>query len=216
MPPEDEILEDPCRIKYSAEIDDALRPHLELLGNLLTNPKSVNSSLIPAKAALEQAKRKLTDTWICQFVGNLTFTERSKIANWFETHVVKGDVSQRRKWMTSLAIVHAYTLLIAHKLAKNDTPDKRSTQLCEAWFVQANTYSKDNFIVDVDREAVMILEKEMFEYSKESGVAGNWQWGLDAGSHQEGWVPYIGLPAAWFPGDRDSESESEHSVSASR
>jgi len=32
----------------------------------------------------------------------------------------------------------------------------------------------------------------MFERSALAGIAGNYQWGLDAGDHQEGWNP---LPA---------------------
>ncbi|KAG1727727.1 hypothetical protein EDB19DRAFT_1642847, partial [Suillus lakei] len=29
------------------------------------------------------------------------------------------------------------------------------------------------------------------------GSAGNFQWGLDAGNHQDGWDPYAGLPSHW-------------------
>ena len=79
--------------------------------------------------------------------------------------------------------------------------------------MQTNEYCSDSLVVDVDREAVLILEKAMFEYSKETGASGNWQWGLDAGDHQGKWVPYLHLPQEWSPGDRDSESESELQVS---
>lgn len=72
-----------------------------------------------------------------------------------------------------------------------------------------------HFVVDVDHKVVCLLEKAMFEHSKESGAAGNWQWGLDAGDHQERWVPYLDLPQDWAPGDRESESKSKIIVSVS-
>jgi hypothetical protein len=40
----------------------------------------------------------------------------------------------------------------------------------------------------------------MFEKSQQAGTAGNWQWGLDAGDHQERWNPYEGL-ASYDPDD---------------
>ncbi|KAF9523701.1 hypothetical protein CPB83DRAFT_748813, partial [Crepidotus variabilis] len=48
--------------------------------------------------------------------------------------------------------------------------------------------------VDVEKESLELLEEQMFEMSKQAGVAGNRQWGLDAGSHQDDWNPYDGLP----------------------
>ena len=48
----------------------------------------------------------------------------------------------------------------------------------------------------------------MFEQSKRVGVAGHFQWGLDAGTHQDGWDPYNMLPTEWDHGDWDgSETE---------
>ncbi|KAF9529533.1 hypothetical protein CPB83DRAFT_834956 [Crepidotus variabilis] len=51
--------------------------------------------------------------------------------------------------------------------------------------------------VDVEKESLELLEEQMFEMSKQAGVAGNRQWGLDAGSHQDDWNPYGGLPEHW-------------------
>ncbi|KAG1778197.1 hypothetical protein EV702DRAFT_968573, partial [Suillus placidus] len=44
----------------------------------------------------------------------------------------------------------------------------------------------------------------------QSGSAGNYQWGLDAGSHQDGWDPYAGLPSHWNHENRNyNENELE-------
>ncbi|KIK64086.1 hypothetical protein GYMLUDRAFT_241299 [Collybiopsis luxurians FD-317 M1] len=42
--------------------------------------------------------------------------------------------------------------------------------------------------VDVDMEAMVILDWAMFDRSEK---AGNMQWGLDTGMHEDGWNPYI-------------------------
>ncbi|KAF8956267.1 hypothetical protein BDZ97DRAFT_1763938 [Flammula alnicola] len=62
--------------------------------------------------------------------------------------------------------------------------------------------------IDVDKECLESLEELMFERSSKAGMAGNCQWGLDAGDHQECWDPYQGIPSYWNYGDR-SESEGE-------
>ena len=50
----------------------------------------------------------------------------------------------------------------------------------------------------------------MFERTERTGVSGNWQWGLDAGHHQDGWDPTFGVPVTWDDTKREgSESERE-------
>ncbi|KAK0477806.1 hypothetical protein IW261DRAFT_1420657 [Armillaria novae-zelandiae] len=44
--------------------------------------------------------------------------------------------------------------------------------------------------VDVDMEALILLEMRMFDRSEDAGVAGNHQWGLDVGMHQDSWYPW--------------------------
>jgi hypothetical protein len=53
---------------------------------------------------------------------------------------------------------------------------------------------------------------QMFERSARVGVSGHWQWGLDAGTHQDGWNPYAGLPTHWYHNNCEG-SESELQVS---
>jgi len=57
--------------------------------------------------------------------------------------------------------------------------------------------------------SLILLEEEMFERSSLAGIAGNYQWGLDAGDHQDGWLPYAGTPEHWNHDDRESEDDDE-------
>jgi hypothetical protein len=61
-------------------------------------------------------------------------------------------------------------------------------------------------------ESLERLEEEMFEPSVLAGIAGNYQWGLDAGDHQGSWNPYGGTEHLYLD-DRES-SEDEHEVSS--
>jgi hypothetical protein len=72
--------------------------------------------------------------------------------------------------------------------------------LSKAWAFQKSRVTCPT--TDVDRDCLALLEERMFEDSNRAGVAGNWQWGLDSGPHQDGWNPYIGLPSHWSVGDR--------------
>lgn len=46
--------------------------------------------------------------------------------------------------------------------------------------------------VDIDKEVLEGLETLMFSYSIRLGLAGAFQWGLDAGHYQYNWDPYCG------------------------
>ncbi|SJL15384.1 uncharacterized protein ARMOST_20504 [Armillaria ostoyae] len=47
-----------------------------------------------------------------------------------------------------------------------------------------------NLDSQVSLEALILLEMRVFDRSEDAGVAGNHQWGLDAGMHQDGWYPW--------------------------
>ena len=47
--------------------------------------------------------------------------------------------------------------------------------------------------VDVKCECLVKMEEEMFECSQVAGIAGEYQWGLNEGDHQDAWNPYDGL-----------------------
>ena len=72
-----------------------------------------------------------------------------------------------------------------------------------AWEIQVNGNMELLWQeVDVDRECLTKLEEEMFECLKAAGIAGEYQWGLDAGDHQDTWNLYDGLPSHWVYAER--------------
>ncbi|KAK0473021.1 hypothetical protein EDD18DRAFT_1117802 [Armillaria luteobubalina] len=130
-----------------------------------------------------------------------------KINNYFFRRVLKICKEQSIDWATSLAMSHARTLLIAyryHNLFSQDedcppTLDIEAVDrfVCQkAWerlvgYTGCTTEGKPKpDAVDVDMEALIILEMRMFDRSEDAGVAGNHQWGLDVGMHQDGWYPW--------------------------
>ena len=124
------------------------------------------------------------------------------------------------KWLGRAPIAHAHTLLITsrkrdflrHSVNVSDgaTPEETEQALWNAawaYLMQAHYVP----VVDVDLECLAALEERMFEVSSRAGAAGNHQWGLDAGEHQDKWCPYTELPIHWNHEDRD-EHESELEV----
>ena len=121
-------------------------------------------------------------------------------------------------WLGLLPLTHAFTLFIASQLLEKPPEKTNMTELTHreqlqiAWEIQAKgdvalLWQK----VDVECECLAKLEEEMFERSQAVGIAGEYQWGLDKGDHQEAWNPYDGLPAHWNRGDR-VESDDEKNV----
>jgi hypothetical protein len=78
--------------------------------------------------------------------------------------------------------------------------------LLRAWKVQFMGTPERLVDIDVEKECLEQLEEEMFEVSFRAGIAGNYQWGLDAGFH-DNWNPYANLPTQWKVGDYDGEEE---------
>jgi hypothetical protein len=66
--------------------------------------------------------------------------------------------------------------------------------------------------VDVEQECLERLEEQMFERSLRAGIAGYYQWGLDAGDYQDYWYLYAGLSEPWNHEDREND-EGELEVS---
>jgi hypothetical protein len=139
------------------------------------------------------------------------------LGNWFEIHVAQ-DKSLRQRWLGLLPFAHACTLWLVALLRKhkgqlqkfNISDDK---EVLEAAWNQQTTHPPDMIWkdrVDVDRECLERLEEEMFERSLLAGIAGNYQWGLDAGDHQGRWNPYAGTEHLHLD-DRES-GEDEHEV----
>jgi len=123
-------------------------------------------------------------------------------------------------WLGLLPLVHTYTLWLVSLLCKNRSKLQKfdindDNQVLEAAWRLQTTHSPEvvwKSQIDVDKECLERLEEEMFERSALAGIAGNYQWGLDAGDHQEGWNPFAGTPEYWNHNDRDSSSEDEYKV----
>ena len=107
----EDILADPSSIPYGAEVDKALTPSRDQLHDILLSPDNVPSEEVPAKKWLEDQKKNLTMT-IMPYVGALLVSERTQIANWFETHISLTK-DNRGLWLGCLPIAHAHTIFIA-------------------------------------------------------------------------------------------------------
>ncbi|KAF8171255.1 hypothetical protein K438DRAFT_1613279 [Mycena galopus ATCC 62051] len=81
-----------------------------------------------------------------------------------------------------------------------------------AWEYQGRARVSQFRHTDVDRECLGYFEEHLFKNSKRAGQAGNHQWGLDAGAHQDRWNPYVDIPYDWNHEDRDEENKSEFQV----
>ena len=186
---------------------------------LLIDPEKTGRYKIPAKAWLRKKKKSLTKPPI-PFTSSLTVEQRAMIANWFEEKIGEGDKMVRRHWMGFVPIAHAHTVFLANQLKTQGgakTVGLTQSQLLDkAWEVQTFSAQQDLFLdVYIERECLVSFEELLFERSSKAGVAGNCQWGLDAGEHQSGWDPYIGLPSTWNHEDRDdSEGEIEVRLSS--
>lgn len=220
VPSVEDILSNPASIPYTKEINDALQPYVDSLRELLRNPKLADVRSVPAMKWL--GKRDPLRTLI-PWTGNLSVVDRAQIANWFETHIaIDNNLRVRNTWLGLLPLTHTFTLFIGSQLLekpprKTDIAKLSHQELMEtAWKIQVN--GDVNLLwqeVDVERECLAKLEEEMFERSKAAGIAGEYQWGLDGGDHQDSWNPYDGLPSEWVYDERVENYDDDEKVSDS-
>lgn len=210
----EDILADPSSIPFTSQIDDALSPHTAVLQQIFDEPETVDPAIVPAKRWLLASNRPLEKTLI-PYSGNLSVIERAQVANWFENKISL-NTKYRHRWVGSLPLAHAFTLLLAFRIKTADENLQYSTEseiLDIAWESQGerpeNAALED---VDVETEALLRLEEEMFEVSQLAGISGNHQWGLDVGDHQDDHDPYRSAKSEWHYDDRYN-SESELTVS---
>lgn len=155
--------------------------------------------------------------------GNLSVTELGQIANWLDSYLLQGP-KRRHLWLGRACQAHAATLLIAYRTRNmlqdqtdhsqdSEMPDQHILQT--AWTIQMRFQSMDTeFIIDVDKECLALFEERLFEVSKHAGPAGDYQWGLDSGDHQDKWDPWGDIPSHWKDPNHDIDAE-ELEVSAS-
>ena len=66
--------------------------------------------------------------------------------------------------------------------------------------------------VDVNFEAICLLDRIMFDKSERAGVAGNDQWGLDVGPHELCWGPSFSGPDVTYGKKCDGDDDIELTV----
>ena len=54
-----------------------------------------------------------------------------------------------------------------------------------------------NWNLEKEDESIQWASRLMFERTDRTGASGNFQWGLDAGHHQDGWDPSFCVPKTW-------------------
>ncbi|TFK33496.1 hypothetical protein BDQ12DRAFT_615157, partial [Crucibulum laeve] len=223
LPTAEDILCNPKAIQYNEEIDSILKPDAEILRLLIIDPESVDISDVPAKDDLIKGSQFNS---LVTKAGDLSVTDRGCISNWFETHITLGQVEACPLWMGKLPLAHAFTLVLAARLQTQIIQDikypheaglveQKRYILQSAWRHQCSKAISPWADTDVDKECLESLEEHMFERSKAAGTAGNWQWGMDSGTHQGGWNAYQGTAESWNHGDR-SEHDSELEVSQNK
>ncbi|KAJ7474341.1 hypothetical protein FB451DRAFT_1467183 [Mycena latifolia] len=226
-PTEDDLVFEFREAPYTEEIEDTLRPHLYDLQRLHADPDGDHPSIpaaIFSKAQKGLKMRKGSETLRnggVPFTGELRSIDCARIANWFY-RCVPGAKDSVADWMGRVPLAHAYTILIAYRnqeeilaeIQRNRDYADTERQLAIfniAWRYQTSRPALR--FVDVDHECLGFFEERLFENSMRAGRAGNQQWGLDMGPHQDSWNPYANIPTHWNHEDRDeNDSELEFKV----
>ncbi|KAJ6461966.1 hypothetical protein DFH09DRAFT_1114122 [Mycena vulgaris] len=196
---------------YTEEISAALQPHLAVLEKLNTEDESNHPAVPAVKYSRSQKKGKagkpgaevLRNGGI-PYTGELQSIDCARVSNWFY-HSVPGAKESVVNWMGRVPLAHAYTILISV------TPEYTAMDRQEAIFDIAWKRQRKPSVrfIDVDHECLGYFEERLFENSLQAGRAGNQQWGLAKGPHQDNWGPYMNLPTHWNHDDREDEIESE-------
>ena len=106
----EDMLADPSRIPYPSEIDAILSTFKDILTKLsMFELDSQADEVIPAKTWLEQMK-KLLRTTLIPHVGSLSVLERTRISNWFDTHITLKDQDLRLSWLGFTPCSRTYSL----------------------------------------------------------------------------------------------------------
>ena len=212
----------PLSTKFTPEIDAALTPSLLIFTRMLEDLDGITGKEAPVMTYMRSpaTSRQLNATHqsgLVPYAGDISFLDRARVTNWFELRV-PGAKADRRIWLGKAPLAHAFTVLIASRERNNIMADAKFPRegtadeqdhyiLAKSWESQVRNVTNDMMIADVDLESLNLLEARMFEVSKAADRAGYWQWGLDAGDHQECWDPYGNLPAEWHHDDAPLDGE---------
>ncbi|KAI0683221.1 hypothetical protein BC835DRAFT_1296586, partial [Cytidiella melzeri] len=220
---DEELLYNTHQYPYTDEINNILSPHVDLLQRILLQGFQSFPDLPACRYSIDAAKSNQQNfeaerRGMVPFYGGLDIAEQGQIVNWIVSHIPEAE-GTREKWQGSAMNAHAATLVIAYRRRFDiqddptypkhlDGAELEVYSLKRAWEYQRND-EEDRFQVDVDHECLTLFEERLFERSREAGIAGWYQWGLDAGEHQESWDPYAGLPSHWNHGDFYPDNEDE-------
>ncbi|OBZ71602.1 hypothetical protein A0H81_08563 [Grifola frondosa] len=201
---------------FTKEIDQTLTPHIGLLAELFKTPGVLDDAEVRMRfegiPVLEYIwnlsdPRESEKNGVVLFSGDLPVVDQACIANWFSRRVPNAACT-RDLWFARFPLAHAFTLIILARRREEfehlaEFPSSRSKEeqtkylLRAAWQHQYTARAVPFTVVDVDKECLSLLEERMFTDSVETGRAGNQQWGLDKGTHQNRWNPYVNLPSQW-------------------
>ncbi|KAK0488135.1 hypothetical protein EDD18DRAFT_1029208, partial [Armillaria luteobubalina] len=200
----EEFLVNPHSLAFNSKVEQALFPHRRLLAQLIDHPNNVDDTTIPAIVWLSSLKNK---PLVIHWTGGLTLNDLARINNYFFRHVLKICKDSPLDWITGLVMSHAQTLVVAYRHQELFLQDK------EFNYTGRTTDGKvKHDAVDVDMEALILLEKRMFDTSEDAGIAGNYQWGLDISMHQDGWFPWSSRGPE---GDKDIREGNESELEVS-
>ncbi|KAK0194739.1 hypothetical protein F5146DRAFT_924890 [Armillaria mellea] len=187
----DELMITPNLLPFTAEVDKALSPHIETLRELLERPGSASVDEVPAIGWLHKEKRDPRSS-VIPITGGISQDDQAALNTWFDS-MVPGAKERHLEWIGLLPMAHSRTLLMASRLQDTllSKYHKSWPTLLEKTWEYMDKHMGANFtIVDIDLEAHEILEFRLFSQTEEAGAAGNQQWGLDVGCHQDNWYPY--------------------------
>ncbi|KAL0056906.1 hypothetical protein AAF712_016479 [Marasmius tenuissimus] len=189
---------------YTTEIHRALEPYTEALKRRIFTPETCNPADYPSIQYQKDHK-----TRIVPLTGGLPHSTRSRVINWM-FNIIPGLKEQKDfTWVTDGGLQEALMRLIAQR----DYQEFANLKGCpktghkKQRFIYAKAWDRlDKYtgqtqdgrpqpvIEDVDRQALSLLEDAMFLPELNPGLAGEQQWGLDVGIHQDNWDPYIHFP----------------------
>ncbi|KAG2156784.1 uncharacterized protein EDB93DRAFT_1307406, partial [Suillus bovinus] len=194
-------------VPYPPEMDTILTPHKSMIQFLISLPCLEDIQHLPVRRHLQQQgiKVSLTGGYTVKYCGDLTMVQQAQVAHWIFNNI-KDTQETVVQCLGCAAFAHALSIMLTYNKhsileADPDYPREGTTDMQEEFILKAawmtlleqTSRSTDVTHTDVDLECLLAFEQCLFENSAQSGSAGNHQWGLDAGNHQDGWDPYARL-----------------------
>ncbi|KAG1776819.1 hypothetical protein EV702DRAFT_1268704 [Suillus placidus] len=119
-PREEDLIQNFMSAQASKELDDILRPHIASLQKLLDSPdlNQCGAEAYPVIDYILRSKKNLdgVGAYSIPFCGDVSTHEYAKTARWFSENI-PGASGQVEKWLGGMPLVHAFTLVVAHRKA---------------------------------------------------------------------------------------------------